>query len=75
MQNEIEVKSNRRNNEQKTKDGITEWYFEFIKDYPKNRDEVLGYFDKAIQHFADKPNIREFFLKLKNQFLEMEKTL
>ena len=77
MKNEktMKVENKRRDNKQEVTDGISEWYFEFIKDCPKNRDEVLGYFDNAIQHFADKTSIQEFLLNVKRQILEVEKSL
>ena len=55
---------------------IKEWWGWFIEDYPKNRELVLeGFIGKCIEHFADCPRKSEFFINLRNAFLEAEKDI
>lgn len=53
---------------------IVEWWQLFVEDYPKNRQDVLDIFDEG-SAVAPNERIKGFWEKLKNGFLEAEKTL
>jgi hypothetical protein len=53
---------------------IVEWYWLFVEDYPKNRQDVLNIFDEGLA-VAPNERIKSFWGNLKTSFLEAEKDI
>jgi predicted RNase H-like HicB family nuclease len=74
MKNKLPTKRTRIETTEFINDSIVEWWQLFVEDYPKNRQEVLDIFDEG-STVATRERVKLFWAKLKNGFLEAEKTM
>ncbi len=74
MKNKQPTKRTRIETTEFINNSVVEWYRLFVKDYPKNRQDILDIFDEG-SAVAQNEGVKSFWENLKTDFLEAEKTL